>query len=478
MREGCCAAAVAVFVATRAVMLGAPGLAAPDLTVGRNLQMYATVRLSEPAPPAGTKLTLTSEDPKRLLLSEAPDKAGSASITLTVRPRSSESPEFWAQGLSDNGAVSYTAAGAGLGSVKGTVTLTPSAIAILGPFKLPSFPTTPRSDPSKLTLVTAALDSSMKVLEAQQVAGGSRVEVRIVNSNPEAGSVGDSVLTLTGGASEASTYFRPAAEGRATLTPEPPRGFSTPAEFATVIAMIEKPGLAVADDLFLGKDLQAPGVLCLGESPGPDGLKVTLTSSDPGKLRLSAREDQLGAASITLTVPPGQLTAQYYLQSLSDAGAVTYAASAPGFRSRVGRVTLSPSGMIVAYSRYGPPDEAAVLQRTGANDDRRFYASLSDSKEHPIYVVVWSVHLDPETGLAADFTVQPLRAGASATLDLKSNNLAVGTVESPLTIPSGANHVVSRFTPLKLGETVISVSTPPGFSTPKNATSVPATVID
>ena len=56
--------------------------------------------------------------------------------------------------------------------------------------------------------------------------------------------------------------------------------------------------------------------------------------------------------------------------------------------------------------------------------------------------------------MSADITVQPLRAGVSAVVKLKSSNPAVGQVESPLTIASGNNRVLSRFTPLSLGETV------------------------
>jgi hypothetical protein len=456
---------------------GAAGLAAPNLTVGRNLETYGKVRLAEAAPEGGVRIVLTSDDPKRLLLSDSLEKAGSASVTLTVRPRAFDSPEFCVQGLADHGTVTYTATAEGVGTATGTVTLAPSAIVIFGPFKAPSFPTTPRSDPFKVSIVAVALDSEMKILEEQQIAGGSTVEVSIGNSASEAGTVGASKLTLAGGTTSAATYFKPAAVGTATLTPHPPPGFSTPAELATVTATVQQPGMAVGDDLILGKDLQAPTVLCLGESPGPEGLRVTLTSSDASKLLLSTRGDRLGRASITLDIPAGQLTAPYYLQSLSDTGTVTWTATAPQFRSRTGRVELTRSGVIVAYSRYGAPDEAAVLQGTGASDDRRFYASLDDAKEHPVHVVVYSVYLHPANGLAADMTVQELRAGISVTVNLKSSHPAVGTVESPVTIPSGAVIMPSRFTPVSLGETVISVSTPAGFSTPKNATMVPAVVM-
>ena len=476
MRTSYSVAALAMW--TLSLLHGAPGMTAPDLTVGRNLQMWAAVGLTEAAPETGLQIVLTSDDPKRLLLSKSESQPGSPSITVTVQRGRTASNEFWLQALGDHGNVTYTASAPHIGSAKGTVTLAPSAIAIVGPFRLPSFPTTPRTQPAKISLYTVALDASMKFLEQQAVAGGTQVAVAIANSNPEAGAVGAAELTFRGGESDVATYFQPAAEGRTTLTPTVPPGFSTPAEFATVIASVEKPGLAVSDELTVGKNLQVPGVLCLGETPGPEGLTVSLTSSDPSRLLLSKNKDELGSGTIEFELKAGELTAQYYLQALSDSGLITYKAMASGFRSRIGQVALSPSGIIVAYSRYGPPDEAAVLRNTGAQEDRRFYASLAQEKKEPIYVVAWSVHLDLKTGLAADITVQDLRPGIAATVELKSSNPAVGTVESPLTIQSGSNHMAGRFTPLARGETIIAVSTPAGFATPANATAVPAVVIE
>ena len=469
--------AAVVFVATPAVMFCASGLAVPDVTVGRNLEMYASVKLPEAAPQSGVPLTVTSDDPTRLLLSQAPDQAGSTSITLAVNSGLVNSPEFWVQGLADNGSATYHVTANGLGTAKGKVTFVPSAIVIMGPFKAPSFQTTPGGRPSKLVLISATLDSSMKVSQEQLVAGGSRLTVRIENSHTESGTVlGESAVTFMGGASEAATYFKPAAEGKATLTPVPPPGFRASADYASVVATVEKPGIAVAEDLIIGKDLQVSAGLALGEPAGPEGVKVTLTSSDASKLLLSTAEDKLGSGTITLTVPPGQFTANYCLQALSDTGVVTHQATAPGFRTRIGHTQLAPSGVIVGYSNYGPPDEGAVKQRIGGHEERSFYTSLADSKKNPIHVMVWSAYLD--SGLAADFTVEALRPGVSATVMLKSSDPAVGTVESPVTIHSGSNRAASQFTPMKPGKTVISIDTPSGFATPKNAVYVPAFVRD
>ena len=133
-----------------------------------------------------------------------------------------------------------------------------------------------------------------------------------------------------GGEAEAATYFKPAAEGKATLTVVPPPGFRTSADYASVVATVEKPGIAVAEGLIIGKDLQVLGGIALGEPAGPEGVKVTLTSSDASKLLLSTAEDKLGSGTITLTVPPGQFAA-----NLFPAGAQRHGSrNPPGYRAR------------------------------------------------------------------------------------------------------------------------------------------------
>jgi hypothetical protein len=411
-----------------------------------------------------------------LLLSAAPDKAGSATISITVRHYLSESPEFWAQGLADSGEATYTISAAGMPSVKGTVTLTPSAILILGPSRVPVYPTTPRGNMIRVTILSAALDASKKIVGEQMLAGGSNLEVELANSNPQVGKLGASKLILEGGSSTARTSFQPAAEGDSDLSAVQPKGFTVPAERAKVTVSVNKPGLSIVGDLYLGKDLQMTAVLAMGEPAPPGGLKVTITIADSAKLLVSAKEDEVGSGSVTLTVPAGQGTAQYFLQALGDSGEVTYEAKAPGYRTRTARIGLSQSAVIVASERYGPPDESAVRRRGGIDIPREFFVSLIDAKTHPVLVGIWTAHIDPETGRTADITVQALRPGVSVTVALASSNPGVATVESPLIIKSGSAHIVSRFTPVGAGRTVISINTPEGFGTPKNATSVPATV--
>lgn len=472
--------ALAALVCTRAPLLCAAGnITAPGATVGRNLETSVSLRVPQANPEAALKIIVASDDPSRLLLSDGPEKAGSAKISITIPPNKFQAaPEVWLHALAGEGSVTYTVSADGIGFAKGIVTLAPSAIVITGPFRAPKFPMTPRSAPAQVSIISAMLDQSGAVMEAQPVAGGSELEVRIASSNPDAGKIRNPLLVLRGGSSTGTTFFEPAAEGETTLAPVQPAGFTVPKQYANVIASVNKPGLAIIDDVIIGKDLQLVGAICLGEPAPPGGLEVTLTSSDPAKLVLSPGADVAGSGTVKIKVPEGQLITPLSLQALADSGDVTYEAAAAGFRTRVAKVGLARSGIIVAYDPYGPPDEATVLRKNEIADERSFQVSLAEAVKHPVKLVVWAAHLDRENGRAADITVQPLRPGIETTVSLTSSDTSVATVDSRLTIKAGSSHAVSHFVPRSKGKTVVSVDTPKGFSTPKNATHVPATVTD
>lgn len=469
---------VALSVIAGQCMLSAAEMTVPEVTVGRYLQTAVSVRLPDSKPRENLKLTITSDDPNRLLLSDAPDKAGAPSIVVTVLPQFIESPLFWLQSRADSGSATYTVTCERVGSVKGAVKLAPSAIVIVGPYRAPKFSLTSRAEPARITVVAAGLTSEGKVGAEQQLAGGSRIEVAVSNSDPKVGTLLASSVVLTGGASTGSVLLKPVGEGETTLTPVQPAGFRAAKEYASVTASIAKPGLAIDGEIYLGKDLQVAGTLLLGEPAPPGGIDVTIKSLEPSKLVLALRQDQQGEPSIQVHVPAGQFTAPYFIQALADTGIVNYEAQAPGYRPRVARVGLAPSGIIIAYDHYGPPDEAAVLRKAEISDDRAFHVSLANPKDRESKLVVWTAYLDPASGRAADITVQPLRPGVKTTVNLSSSKPDVGVVQSPLTIESGKNHAVSKFTALHKGVTIISVETPAGFATPKNATRLPANVND
>jgi hypothetical protein len=452
--------------------LSAADLAPANVAVGQHLQAFANVQLSKAAPDGGLTITLTSSDPGRVLLSPAPESAGKASIEVAVAGGSQSSPEYYVQGLGSEGTVTYTASAPGFQTGTGGVTLGPSGVVFArSTMGMTEFHTTTGAHRPEIGVSTMLLDPSLDCVDFQPVAGGKSVTVEIATSNPAVGRVTLSPVTIPGGSVRAMTEFQPAGAGKTTLSARA-QGFSVPAQFATLPIVVNMPGLAITDGVYLGKNLQTGGVLSLGEPAPAGGVVVTLKSGDTQQLLLSKTHDAEGSPSITIAIPAGGVNAPYFLQGAGSSGAVTYSAVAPGYRSRQGTITLTPSGVVIGGPQ-GPPDEAELFNKEIAEGRHGFVTGVAES-DSP--VSVYTVHLHPETHRAADLTVQALRPGVSLTVELKNANPAVGALPSRLTIASGASSAVAKFKPARPGVTEISVLTPEGFTQAGNSTALTVTV--
>jgi len=208
----------------------------------------------------------------------------------------------------------------------------------------------------------------------------------------------------------------------------------------------------------IGKDLEAACTVTIGQAAPAGGVPVTLSSNNPNLL-LSSTATGAGSSSIVVTIPAGSTTATYFAQALAASGTVTHTASSPGFNSRTATNSLAPSGVVIS----GPNGQGIPF----------FSASVSGG---PVPVTVSFDVLNAngsDSGLS-----EALRGGISSVqVSLNSSNPSVGTITSPVTISSGSASATAQFTPLSPGSTTISVaSTPAGFTTATNHTSLQAQV--
>jgi hypothetical protein len=464
----------ALMILVGPVTLSAAGLVPTNVTVGQNLETEAVVTLDAEAPSDGLLITLTSDDSSRVLLSRAPDAIGSASISVRVTGGRRVSPEFYVQGLTNSGMVTYTASAAGYGNATGAVTLVRSGVVIAGPSKFGN-PLVTNSGfwPSVITVYSAQLDSSGNFSAVRQVRGGSSATVRISSSNTSVGTITSSPVTITGGSFSATAQFQPLSEGNTTLLLDTPSGFNAPAQFARMTATVNLPGLAVTDKISLGANLETRGTLLLGAPAAQGGVAVTLTSDDSSRLLLSGSATVPGSKSITVMIESGASSGSYYLQALDDSGTVSYSASTARYRSATGTIAMAPSGIFLTGPA-GAPDEAEVLRPEAPEFPHGFFGSLTSGKTTPI--VVYTAYLDPKTHRGADITIQPLRAGISLKVSLKNSNPVVGVIPDSVTIMGGSDQGGTQFTALVVGSTVLSVTTPAGFTASSNATTLTAVV--
>jgi hypothetical protein len=301
MRSVFTAAAAISIVCSSAAHAGIR-LAAPGVTVGRNLQVVTNLELAEPAGELMT-VTLTSSDPERLLLSTAPDKLGVASIKVTIHPRSRFSTDFFVCGLAESGTVGYTASAPGIENVKGTVTLAPSGIVFTRAGIPVSAIQTTRGMKAELGLSSAVLDESRNYAGPQLVAGGRTVVVDLISSDARVGNT-TATVAIYGGTLSTGITFRPAAAGIATLLLKPYAGFGIAANFSTLTATVITPGISVTDGVTVGQNLQVEAAINLGEPAPNEGVEVELSSDQPGQLLLSPSGAQVGSGSIKLFFPP------------------------------------------------------------------------------------------------------------------------------------------------------------------------------
>ena len=455
-------------------LLSAAGLNLANVAVGSSLQTSTTFKLSEPAPEGGLEVTITSEDSSRLKLSRRPDVTGADSIVIKVAAGFNESMDFWLLGMAGEGEVAYTATARSFSSGRGIVTLTPSAIVMVGPFKATEFKTTTGAASSRLVLYSVRLTPSMEYAEQQAVAAGVSLDIELLTSTEGVGVISPSRVSIPGGSPNAISEFTPAKPGRTSITTSIPPGFSRPpTKYAAVVANVALPGLAITDQLMIGQNLQVGGNVGLGEAAGKGGVEVTITSDDPTQLLISRSGTEVGQKSIIVKVPAGAVSASYMLQALGKAGTATYTATARGYSNRTGKIGLAPSGVVIAPSPYGPPDEAELFRKSGEGA-RGFVSRLGKNAKVPLSV--WTAQLDPITLRSADITVQPLRAGMSITINVESSNPAAGKVKSPVVIKGGSEIGHSEFVALTKGTTLITAITPAGFTKSTNSTTVEAII--
>ena len=463
---------IALLAIPRVTRAEEPALRLTGALIGAKLETSSFVTLSDSAPEGGLTITIRSSDSSRLLVSAASDSRGESEISLRISAGGQRSPEFWLQALTGEDDAEITAEAQGYRPAEAKIKLTPSSVAMVGPGGGSSFTTTTLSDPTFVQLVAVRLDDSLDIAEEQLVAGGISLALQVKSTNADVGHVADAVM-IPAGTSAARAKFEPAGEGQITLSLDLPNGLTTGKQ-GTVSVLVRRPGIAVSDHLVIGKDLEVGGVLSLG-APAPDGgVSVRLASSNEKRILLSDAREKEGSGELTIHVPAGEATANYFIQSLGDSGEVTYTASASGFSERTATVGMSPSGIVLTPEFHGPPDEANVMRREGIEGRHEFATNLNPP--NPTRLIAWTAQLDPKTLRAADITVQPLRAGVHITVGIESSNPAVGQANDNITIGGGSESGKFDFTPLSSGSTQLSVLTPAGFTTPANATVVLAVV--
>ena len=424
-------------------------------TIGKDLQVSASGNLAGPAPAGGLNVTLTSTDPAKLLLSPDATTPGTSNITLGV-PEAQQGFSYYMQALAGSGTVSITASAPGFGSGSTTASLAPSGFFSDVPGG--DFTTNQLALNTPMRVCVGRLDpSTLQLQQYGNIRAGLSPSVSVASSNTTVGSIVNSPYTFNGGdecslytGGQAGLQFNPIGTGTTIVTIVTPNGFSTPAFGANFTATVGAAGIDLSATT-IGKDLEAATTLTL-QAPAPaGGVDVTIASADPSKVLLASDATTAGTPSIIVNVPEGQQGFGYYVHGLANTGTVQISASAPGFGNGSTTASLAPSGF---FSDVPGGDFAT-------------------DTSHDTAIRVCVAQLDPTTLNVASYG--QIRGGTSAQATMSSSNTGVGViVNSPVTFTGGTTCDPNfgagglAFHPLASGTSVLTVSTPGGFSTPSN----------
>jgi hypothetical protein len=438
---------------------GGPQITIPSTLVGRNLQEPITISIPDPAPAGGRLITLTSSDPSRVLVSGRPGDPGVSVLLVSINEGLTAVGNIFIHGLADSGTATVTASSPGFTAGVATITLTPSAFVLSGPFGAAGSLQVNQGDLAALSVQAARLDSSGNFVKVQQVRGGLNVTVPISNAPGSVGTINPASVQIPGGESTGTVNFVASTSllGVTTVTAEVPANFSQPSANANALVITVVPSGLVAPSITVGQNLQVTAAIGLNSPAPPSGLSVTITSTDPTRVLFSANANTVGSASITLNVPAGRRNSQdFFVQSLASSGTVGYFVTAPGFGSASGLVNLAPSGFVMNT----PFGQGADFSTTSG-------APNSD-------LAIFSAMLDGGLNVVA---AQPVRGGLTVNVVVDSSNQTVGVITtSPLSIAGPNGSANTQFDPATNGNTTLRVVAPSGFATPSTGSAVVATV--
>ena len=410
-----------------------------NATVGKDLQAPISITLTPSAPASGVNLTIQSGNASLVLLSSG-SSVGFQTLS-PILPEGSTTISTFVQALASSGTATVTVSAPGYVSAAATITLAPSGFVVSGPNGIGASFTTYQGTTTSLTVSAARLNVSGVFVETQQIRGGFSANVPVTSSVTTVGNVAASSVAINGGTQSATVDFvaSGANSGSTDVTVSAPLGFSTPTTGTTVNATVQQSGL-IPFTATVGQNLEKAVSIAL-TGVATSGVPVTLTSSDPSKLRFSSAADSVDVSgSITVTIPPGHAnSSDFYVQALGNTGTVGYTATAAGFGTVNGTVTLASSGFVIqSPGGSGAPSFQAPVGFGPAN------LSVSTGRLNSSGVFVES---------------QLVASTGSVSVTVVSSNPSVGTISStPITIAGGTGSASTSLQPVTSGSTTVTVS--------------------
>lgn len=214
-----------------------PGITAANPSVGKDLELtQANDLLGAPAPSGGIAVTITSNDPSRVLIAPNATTVGSASLTVNVNGGATAIPAYFLQSLASSGTTTVTVSAPGYTTATKTITGQASAFWLF----TSNFSTTTHSADTSLTILSAPVVNGARG-PTQPLRAGLSEPIVVTSSDLTIGTITLSPVTFPAGVVSVTSAFHPLLAGLATVAVLPPTGFIPPPPVTNTITATVTP---------------------------------------------------------------------------------------------------------------------------------------------------------------------------------------------------------------------------------------------
>ena len=319
----------------------AAGITLNAVRVGSGLMVTTAGGLGTATSGAQT-LRIESSDPSKVLLSRTSAQVGAAFVEIPLAAGATTFT-YWVHAIGgQTGTVTLTASATGYTNGTATATIAQPALSFVA---LPNEVSATGANVPFRVRVDASGTSTDQFLRrgggsyAVSVASSSAAVGRVLTSDDTEGAVtveiaegeNTSGATVAGG----GVAFDPVAQGTTNVTASAPG-----ADGASRQVTVTGGGTLTVRDTTVGGGLQHQSRVIFSTEDHA-ALTLRLESSDPSKLLLSRFGTAAGTAVLEIAVPSGVAQVTFEVQAIEGAtGQVTVTASAPGFGSDQGTMTM------------------------------------------------------------------------------------------------------------------------------------------
>lgn len=434
-------------------------------TVGAGLQDSGFLaRLGEDQH-GGITVRIESDDPTAVLV--APDNSTPGTPFIDVSLLNGQTDvSYTIQGVEGAaGSANLTVSAPGFTSETGVVNVSQPAVRIES--LAASIDTFDPVDPFFMRVgVANGSNTNLATLQEARVGGGG-LTVTVTSSNGTAGELETTTTTATNvtvaipeGAQFSATSvaaggvaFVPRQEGATIVSASIPGFVQTDAAVQNV--NVTGPGISLFSlPLTVGAGLQDSGYLARLGASQHGGVVLRLESSDPSIVLLAPDANTVGTGFVEFSLNNGQTDASYTIQGVEGAvGTATITATATGFASQTGDVTVVPpalrlEGVLTSIDTLDPDD--AFFARVGTPNAGS--TNLQQLQEARVGGGGLTVTLTNSNAAAGELVTL---AGAGQT---RTVTIPEGVAFSPTTVATGG----VAFSPGGIGQTTIAGSIP-GF---------------